>query len=180
MHLGAAAWQGMPHLWLLCCAACLKALTLLSAVLHSCQDIEARLKQKIQAVNEDMSLPKDIAARVGGQPGSGQAYGEHREGGTSKVGLPRALFAASAPLWVRSLTDSTHAACATSNIQDPCSMKMGQLWHTGSFGASGALEACNGEAGPSGEPSSGLLLQTAAAVLVAAAAACMHAAPRLH
>ena len=54
-------------------------------MLHSFQDIEARLKQKIQAVNEDMSLPKDIAARVGGQPGSGQAYGEHKEGGTSKV-----------------------------------------------------------------------------------------------
>ena len=47
-------------------------------------------------MNEDMSLPKDIAARVGGQPGSGQAYGEHKEGGTSKVCLRRALSAACA------------------------------------------------------------------------------------
>ena len=72
---------------ILCC--CLsKALILPSVVLLYPKDIEARLKQKIQAVNEDMSLPKDIAARVGGQPGSGQAYGEHKEGGTSKVWLP--------------------------------------------------------------------------------------------
>ena len=48
--------------------------------------------------------------------------------------------------------------------------RMMRLWRTGGFGASGALEACYGEAGPSGEPGSRFLLQAAAAVLVAAAA----------
>ena len=37
------------------------------------------------AVNADMSLPQSIAARVDGQPGSGQAYGQDRAGTVSKV-----------------------------------------------------------------------------------------------
>jgi len=49
------------------------------------QDIEQRLRQAIEAVNPDMSLPQSIAARVSGQPGSGQVYGQHKEGGVSKA-----------------------------------------------------------------------------------------------
>jgi hypothetical protein len=49
------------------------------------QDIEQRLKQKIPPVNADMSLPQSIAARVSGQPGSRQVYGQHKEGGISKA-----------------------------------------------------------------------------------------------
>ena len=49
------------------------------------QDIEQRLRQPIEAVNPDMSLPHSIAARVSGQPGTGQVYGQHKEGGVSKV-----------------------------------------------------------------------------------------------
>lgn len=49
------------------------------------QDIEQRLKQQIPPVNADMSLPQNIAARVSEQPGSGQVYGQHKEGGISKA-----------------------------------------------------------------------------------------------
>ncbi len=37
------------------------------------------------AVNADMSLPQSIAARVAGQPGSGQVYGQDKAGTVSKV-----------------------------------------------------------------------------------------------
>lgn len=56
------------------------------------QDIEQRLKQQIQAVNEDMSLPEAISARVSGQPGSEQTYGQHKEGGVSKACARPAWF----------------------------------------------------------------------------------------
>ena len=52
------------------------------------QDIEARLRQPIQAVNADLTLPAGIAARVAAPAGAALAgYGQHREGGVSKVGV---------------------------------------------------------------------------------------------
>ena len=48
------------------------------------QGIEARLRQPVQAVNPDLTLPPDIAARVSAPAGSAEAaYGQHREGDTS-------------------------------------------------------------------------------------------------
>ena len=49
------------------------------------QEIEQRLRHQILPVNADMSLPQSIAARVSGQPGSGQVYGQDKEGSVSKV-----------------------------------------------------------------------------------------------
>ncbi|BDA42848.1 ATP-dependent RNA helicase DDX1 [Coccomyxa sp. Obi] len=46
------------------------------------EDIEARLRQKIASVNPDLSLPKDIAARISAAPGSA-AYGQHKGGDTA-------------------------------------------------------------------------------------------------
>jgi hypothetical protein len=50
------------------------------------QEVEARLRQKVAAVNPDLSLPQEIANRVSAAPGSAAAYGQHKQGDTaSKV-----------------------------------------------------------------------------------------------
>ena len=54
---------------------------------HACrQDVEARLKQPVQAVNPDVRRPPEMARRGRPAPGSQAAtYGQHREGGASQV-----------------------------------------------------------------------------------------------
>lgn len=54
------------------------------------QEIEARLRQPVPAVNADLSLPQEIAKRIFASPGLAEAvYGQHKEHDASQVSFPQ-------------------------------------------------------------------------------------------